>query len=235
MAEDEKLTLSLNKEEFNREITKTILNVIRLTLGIQQQRELIRIFAISSIPTVEEKTIARADSYQQVLEKLNLNKEKSQENIVEKEKEIDKRIVFMQTYNGFTSLDTTNSKNEGAGATYDIIPVNDSSRYHFYHNYEEVSKKFHKDNKPFTFTYTRDGKTYLYATAGLNDFSGKSQGGRYGNIFASVELTKDLPIWAEKYLLKKTIDLANEKFGKDFETPIVFKEEYLSNLITPSV
>jgi hypothetical protein len=168
-------------------------------------------------------------------EKITLTEEKAPENISERKQEIDKRIVVTMTDGGFTSLDTINSKNKGAGSTYDVRPVNDSSSRHFYHNYEEVSKRWNKDKKPFTFIYNRDGKKYLYATAGLNAYSGKSNGGRDGNVFASIELTEDLSSWVEEYILKKAIDLANKRFGKYFQAPIEFKEEYLSNLIAPPI
>ena len=151
------------------------------------------------------------------------------ENEKEERKEIDKRIVITGTSGGFTSFDKgINQGNQGAGSTWDVRPSTlDQEKY--YVNFEEISNKWNGGGNPFTFTYTRGGKKYLYASAGLG---GSGGGGRDGNVFVSIELTEDLPNWTEEYILKKAIDVANEKFGNDFKAPIEFKKEYLSNLIT---
>ena len=227
LSQSEEQKKYLDEQSFDRDTVGTTLKIINLTLDPEEQRKLIVYLKTISSDQIPTKEIDIKNE-----ELAHIPKEKSIENVAEKEREIDTRIVITQTRDGFTTLDATNLKNEGAGATYDVRPVNDPSRYHFYNDATEVRRKWNKDDAPFTFTYTRDGKKYLYATAGLNAFSGKSEGGRYGNIFVSIELTEDLPNWTEEYVLKKAIDIANEKFGKDFKVPIEFKKEYLSNLIS---
>src|SRR3989344_4380197 len=117
----------------------------------------------------------------------------------EKEKEIDNRIVISGTSGGFTVFDATNIKNKGAGTSNDVRPMNYAVEgENYFKNSPEANKKWNGSDKPFTFIYTRNRRDYLIATAGLNAYTGKSDGGRNGNIFISIEITKDLPQWIEE-------------------------------------
>jgi len=148
----------------------------------------------------------------------------------EKEKEIDNRIVISGTSGGFTVFDATNIKNKGAGTSNDVRPMNYTVEgENYFKNSPEANKKWNGSDKPFTFIYTRNRRDYLIATAGLNAYTGKSDGGRNGNIFISIEITKDLPQWIEEYLLKKAINIANEEFDKLYNLHLEFKKDYLSN------
>ena len=139
----------------------------------------------------------------------DINKEETNES-----NSLDDKIVITGCFNGFNSVDFSNEKNKGGGTSFDVRPP----RHECIENSDEVEKKWAHGFDAFSYIFKLKDKKYLICAAGLKNAFGIAEGGRYGTIFTSVELTdKTSNTETEETLLKKAIEVYNEKFSKEQE------------------
>lgn len=164
-----------------------------------------------------------------------LNKEKK----AEIEKYIKDRIIFTGTDWGFTTIDNSNIKNEGAGLDGDVRRYSDNY-YEIITDNDEHLKSLFKDLKyggdiyswHIIDNYVNKGKKYLIV--GISN-RGEGKGldpERDGSVFASIEDTGNLPSNIKIFLEKALIDKYEEVRIKRPNTYGQLPKEFLDKFNT---